>query len=72
MGKGCLAGKLFFHINHTGDVYPCPAFKNTPKFNLGNLFETSFTEIIDRFKNSDETYLQELQQINNYCAIDSL
>ncbi len=52
----CGYGLTFLYISTNGLVKLCPSFPDT--FNIGNIFETPFNEIIENFKKSDLRLMQ--------------
>lgn len=54
----CLGGKSFFHINTSGDVYPCPSTKSIKSERIGSVFDFKGILAFKRFPCEENRILE--------------
>ncbi|MFH1953936.1 MAG: radical SAM protein [Pseudomonadota bacterium] len=66
----CKAGRCTCAIAPSGQVVPCPAFKNSPEFTAGNIYQQSLIEIWDNaFQNLRELQYKKISEPCRRCKV---
>ncbi len=63
----CKAAKSTCYIMSSGDVIPCPAFKDTKQYTAGNIFIQSLKEIWEAGGSFTELRNFEISEIDGHC-----